>query len=59
MTRDVPEQPADPAIVVTHPDEDCSPTAFRSLIDELLDGPEPELETIDAAPALNEVRADG
>ncbi len=39
-------------MVVTNPDEDCSPEAFRALIDELLAGPEPDLETIDAAAAL-------
>lgn len=35
---------ADSAIVVTNPDEDCSPGAFRVLVDELLAGPEPELD---------------
>lgn len=45
-------------MVVTNPDEDCSAEAFRTLIDELLAGPEPELETIDAAAALRGIRAD-
>jgi hypothetical protein len=45
-------------VVVTNPDEDCSPEAFRALIDELLAGPEPDLETIDAAAALHELRTD-
>jgi hypothetical protein len=45
-------------IVVTNPDEDCSPAAFRVVIDELLAGPEPDLDTISAADALGELRVD-
>jgi hypothetical protein len=50
--------PADPAVVLTHPDEDCSPEAFRALINELLSEREPELESIQAADALRELRLD-
>jgi hypothetical protein len=57
VARHASELPDDPAIVVTNPDEDCSPAAFRILIDELLAGPEPELESISAAEALRELRA--
>jgi hypothetical protein len=45
-------------IVVTNPDEDCSSEAFGALVSELLDGPEPEVETIRAAEALRELRID-
>jgi hypothetical protein len=58
VVRNAFDIPADPAIVVTNPDEDCSPEAFRALIDELLAGPEPELETIGAAQALRDLRVD-
>jgi hypothetical protein len=50
--------PADPAVVLTNPDEDCSPEAFRALINELLSEREPELESIQAADALRELRLD-
>ena len=58
MARHARDLPADPVIVVTNPDEDCSPAAFRAFLDELLAGPEPELDTIGAADALRELRAD-
>ncbi|MEW6474334.1 MAG: hypothetical protein AB1679_18940 [Actinomycetota bacterium] len=58
MARDAADLPADPIIVVTNPDEDCSPAAFRAFIDELLAGPEPELDSIGAAAALHELRVD-
>ena len=58
MARHASDLPRDPAIVVTNPDEDCSPEAFRAFIDELLAGPEPELESIGAAAALHELRVD-
>jgi hypothetical protein len=44
--------------VVTNPDEDCSPAAFRALIDDLLTRPEPDIESIDATEALRELRSD-
>lgn len=58
MARNASHLPADPVIVQTNPDEDCSPSAFRLLIDELLEGPEPELDSIGAAEALRELRVD-
>ncbi len=45
-------------VVVANPDEDCSPAAFRLLIDELSIEPEPELESLDAAAVLAAIRAD-
>jgi hypothetical protein len=58
VARHASDIPADPAIVVTNPDEDCSPEAFRVLIEELLASPEPELESLGAAEALRELRVD-
>ena len=49
--------PHDPAVVMIRPHEG-SPGAFRAFVDELLAGPEPELEALGAAEALREVRAD-
>jgi hypothetical protein len=46
------------AVVVTNPDEDCSPEAFHAFLDELLAGPEPELDSLDAAQAVRELRDD-
>ena len=48
----------DPAVVVTNPDEDCSSASFRAFIDELLAGPDPEIESVDAAEALRLLRVD-
>ena len=50
--------PPGSAVVLTNPDEDASPEAFRAFIDELLAGPEPELESVDAAAALRALRVD-
>jgi hypothetical protein len=50
--------PPGSAVVLTNPDEDASPEAFRAFIDELLAGPEPELESVDAAEALGALRVD-
>jgi hypothetical protein len=58
VVRGASDLPADPVIVVTNPDEDASPNAFRAFIDELLAGPEPELDTIGATEALRELRVD-
>ena len=59
----VPRVPADPppnpTVVLTNPDEDCSPAAFRAFLDELLDKPEPELDSLHAADALRELQVDG
>ena len=55
----VPADVSRPSIVVlTNPDEDCSPEAFRAFVDELLSAPEPELETVNAAEALSAIRPD-
>lgn len=58
VASDASALPADPVIVVTNPDEDCSPAAFRAMIDELLSSPELDLESVDAAEALRELRTD-
>ena len=58
VARNASELPDDPAIVVTNPDDDCSADAFRAFLDELLAGPEPTLDSIAAATALRELRAD-
>ncbi len=58
MARDASDLPTHPVIVVTNPDEDGSPSAFRAFVDELLAGPEPELDSIGAAEALRELRVD-
>jgi hypothetical protein len=58
VVRSASDLPADPVIVVTNPDEDASADAFRAFIDELLAGPEPELDTIGATEALRELRVD-
>lgn len=53
---DTSELPADSAIVVTNPDEDCSPSAFRELLDEVLSGPEPEMESLDGVAVVRALR---
>ena len=58
MARIPAELPPGSAVVLTNPDEDASPEAFRAFIDELLAGPEPELESVDSAKALRVVRVD-
>ncbi len=44
--------------MVTNPDEDCSAGAFRKFVDDLLAGPEPELESIMATEAVRALRMD-
>lgn len=56
MARRASELSDDPVIVVTNPDEDCSPKAFRALIDELLAGPEPEVESLGGTEAVRALR---
>jgi len=46
-------------VVVTNPEDDCSPDAFRAFLDDLLDGPKPEPDSVDAAAALRTLRVDG
>ncbi len=58
MARSAEELPNDPAVVVTNPDEDCSSESFRGFVDELLAGPEPEIESVEAAEALDLLRVD-
>jgi hypothetical protein len=58
MVKRPNDLPPGSAVVVTNPDEDCSPEAFHVLLDDLLAGPEPELESLDAAEALRELRVD-
>ena len=50
--------PPGSTVVVTNPAEDCSPAAFHVFLDDLLAGPEPELESLGAAEALRELRVD-
>ena len=45
-------------MVLTNPDEDASPEAFRVFIDELLAGPEPERERVGGAEAVRALRVD-
>ncbi len=44
--------------MLTNPEKDASPEAFRSFVDELLASPEPELESINAVEALRALRVD-
>lgn len=44
-------------VVVANP-EDCSPAAFRVLIDEVLTPPDPEIESLDVAAVLETIRAE-
>ena len=46
-------------VVLTNPEEDCSPEAFHSFLDDLLAGPEPALESIGGAEVLQSQRIDG
>jgi len=50
--------PPGSAVVVTNPGEDCSSEAFHGFLDELLAGPESELDSLDAAQAVRELRDD-
>jgi len=58
----MPRQPADvppgSVVVVTNSDEDCSTQVFHDFLDELLAGSEPEIDSLDAAEALRELRVD-
>jgi hypothetical protein len=55
----VPRVPAPATVVLTNPDEDCSPAAFRAFLDKLLDYSEPEVDSLQAADTLCELRIDG
>ena len=56
MARSALNLPKGPAVVQTNPGDDCSAGAFQEFLDEILSGPEPELESIGAAEALRELR---
>jgi hypothetical protein len=43
---------------VTNPDDDCSPVAFSTFIESLLDTAKTGIEAIGAADALRELRPD-
>lgn len=58
MARRAADLPYPPSVVLANPDEDCSPAAFRELLVELAAGPEPTIESVDAAEALAEIRAE-
>jgi hypothetical protein len=58
VARQASDFPGDRVIVVTNPDEDCSPASFRRVLDDLLDAPEPAPESLGAAEALRELRAE-
>jgi hypothetical protein len=58
MANRLNDLPPGSAVVVTNPDEDCSPAACHALLDDLQAGPEPELENLGAAEALREWRVD-
>jgi hypothetical protein len=55
LAQGLPSPELDP---VTNPNEDCSPEAFHAFLDDLVAGPEPELESLGAAEALRELRVD-
>jgi hypothetical protein len=58
MSRLPVHLPPNSGVVLTNPDEDCSPGAFRAFVDELLAGPEPEIDSLDAAEARRTLRVD-
>jgi hypothetical protein len=56
VTESAHESSGRTAVTTTNLDEDCSPAAFRELLDALAEDSEPELESIDAALAVRELR---
>jgi hypothetical protein len=58
MAHRADDLPHGPRVVLLNPDEDCSPVAFRMLVDELLAGPEPVLASLGAAAVVEELRAE-
>ena len=58
----VPRLPTDPppnsTVVLTNPDKNCSPAAFRGFLYEL-NKPEPEPDSLNAAETLRELRMAG
>jgi hypothetical protein len=58
VSRDARHLHNDGAVVLTNPAEDFSPATVRAVLDEVLAGPEPELESIGAVEALRASRPD-
>ncbi len=58
MARRAEDQPLDPAVVVVNPDDEATPEAFSSWLDQLQSG-EPLHLGVTAAETLAEVRAAG
>ncbi len=58
VARPAEEVPGDPTLVVTNPEQDCSPEAFNAFVAELVSGPEPSLDSLGASEALQELRSD-
>ena len=58
MPRLPADLPTGSGVVLTNPDEDCSPEALRAFVDELLGAPEPEIDSLYAAEALRALRVD-
>ncbi|MDQ3679545.1 MAG: hypothetical protein M3378_03185 [Actinomycetota bacterium] len=58
MARHADDQPTDPAVLFTNPDEDVTPQAFRAWLDQVQTGEPLELG-VTAAETLAEARAAG
>lgn len=58
VVRSASSRPQDPVVVTTNSDEDCSPAAFAASLERLLRRPETDLDSIEAARALSELRVD-
>lgn len=58
MSRHPADIPLGPTLAATNPEEDCSARTFHAFLDELLAGREPELDSLDAAEAVRELRDD-
>jgi hypothetical protein len=58
MANRLNDLPPGSPVVVTNPYEDCSPAALHAFLDDLLAGPEPELESLGTAETLRELRVD-
>ncbi|HTX01737.1 MAG TPA: hypothetical protein VMD59_23340 [Acidimicrobiales bacterium] len=56
MSHPALEPSGEVVVITTNPDEDCSPAAFRELLDALAAAPEPELDSIGAGEAVRELR---
>ena len=56
MARRVEDLPT--RVVLANPDEDCSPAAFRAMLDEIAAGPEPTIDSLDGGELVAEMRKD-